>query len=133
MAARALHPLLSAWRTTALRKRPLMMLGQAQDLVGVFKVLASDTRLRLIHALVRAGELCVTDLATATGMSTQALSNQLQRLVAHGILGSRRDGNNVYYQIIDPCVASLLDYGWCLTESAQKRRTGPATTSRPRR
>ncbi len=39
---------------------------------AVFKVLANDTRLRLLHALVRADELCVTDLAASVGMKAQA-------------------------------------------------------------
>ena len=46
----------------------------------MFKVLANDTRLRLLHAVVRAGEICVTDLADSLGMKPQAVSNQLQRL-----------------------------------------------------
>jgi len=70
----------------------------------------------LLHALVREGELCVTGLATAVDMKPQAVSNQLQRLVDRGILGSRRDGNNVYYRIVDPCVPILLDRGLCLVE-----------------
>ena len=105
-----------------LRKRGLITLEQATALMGVFKVLANDTRLRLIHALARAGELCVTDLAKAVGMTPQAVSNQLQRLVDRGILGSRRNGNQIYYRIVDPCVTSLLDQGLCLTEDAKDRR-----------
>jgi DNA-binding transcriptional ArsR family regulator len=103
-----------------LRKRPLLTLEQADELAVVFKVLANDTRLRLLHALVRAGELCVTDLATAVGMKAQAVSNQLQRLVGQGILRARRNGNNVYYRAEDPCVVALLDRGLCLTEDARK-------------
>ena len=90
--------------------------------MDIFKVLASDTRLRLLHALVRAEEMCVTDLAEAVGMSPQAVSNQLQRLVDRGILGSRRSGTNIHYRIVDPCVPALLDQGLCLSEDARKRR-----------
>ena len=89
--------------------------------MGLFKVLASDTRLRLLHALVRAGELRVTDLAEAVGMTPQAVSNQLQRLVDRGILGHRRDRTSIIYRIIDPCVTSLLDQGMCLVEDATGR------------
>jgi ArsR family transcriptional regulator, lead/cadmium/zinc/bismuth-responsive transcriptional repressor len=35
----------------------------------LFKVLANDSRLRLLHALERAGELCVTDLASEVQMT----------------------------------------------------------------
>ena len=42
-------------------------------------------------------------------MKAQAVSNQLKHLVAHGILGSKRNGNQVYYRVIDPCVVSIRD------------------------
>src|SRR5262245_528587 len=104
----------------ALHHRPLLTPDQASTLASVFKILANDTRLRLLHALVRAGELCVGDLADAVGMQPQAVSNQLQRLVDQRILGARRHGNNVYYKIVDTCVTSLLDYGLCLAEENGK-------------
>jgi DNA-binding transcriptional ArsR family regulator len=96
--------------------RPLISPEQAVELEELFKVLANDTRLRLLHALVRAGELCVTSLAEAVGMSAQAVSNQLQRLADRGILDSRRQGNSVYYRVVNPCITDLLDRGLCLVE-----------------
>jgi DNA-binding transcriptional ArsR family regulator len=89
----------------------------------VFKVLANVTRLRLLHALTRAGKLSVGDLATAITMKPQAVSNQLQRFVDRGILGSRRDGNSIISIIVDKCVIGLLDQGLCLTEDAHDRQT----------
>lgn len=97
-------------------ERPLLTTGQAGELMALFKVLANDTRLRMLHALVCQGELCVTGLADVLGMKPQAVSNQLQRLLDRRILGSRRQGNNVYYRIVNPCVTDLLDRGLCLIE-----------------
>lgn len=97
---------------------------QAGGLAAVFKVLANDTRLRILHALVRADELCVTDLAAAVGMKPQAVSNQLQRLGSLGIIRSRRAGVNVHYRVVDLCVRSLLGQGLCLTEEAARRSVG---------
>jgi DNA-binding transcriptional ArsR family regulator len=93
-----------------------MTTAQAAELADLFKVLANDTRLRLLHALVGAGELCVGDLAEALGMTAQAVSNQLQRLADRGVLASRRQGNNVYYRVVNACVTELLDRGLCLVE-----------------
>jgi DNA-binding transcriptional ArsR family regulator len=104
----------------ALADRPLITPEQAGQMVGLFKVLANDSRLRLLHALERAGELCVSDLADTVGMRPQAVSNQLQRLADRGIVAARRDGNNVYYRIADPCVNSLLDLGLCLIEETNR-------------
>jgi DNA-binding transcriptional ArsR family regulator len=110
-----------------IRQRPLITSEQAAELMNVFKVLANDSRLRLLHALARAGELSVGDLAAAVAMSPQAVSNQLQRLTDRGILGCRRAGNSIIYRIVDPCVIGLLDQGLCLTEDAEARQ---AVTSR---
>lgn len=99
-----------------LAARPLLEPVQARELADLYQVLANDTRLRLLHALARADELCVTDLATAVAMRPQAVSNQLQRLLDRRILATRRDGTRIYYRIADRCVSGLLDLGWCLVE-----------------
>jgi DNA-binding transcriptional ArsR family regulator len=96
--------------------RPLISHDQAAELMRLFKVFASDTRLRLLHALVRGGELCVTDLANTVEMKPQAVSNQLQRLVDRGMVAAHRRGSHIYYRIVDPCVPVLLERGLCLIE-----------------
>jgi DNA-binding transcriptional ArsR family regulator len=112
----------------ALKDRPLLSPIQAGGLAAVFRVLANDTRLRLLHALVRADELCVTDLAASVAMKPQAVSNQLQRLSDLGILSSRREGNNIHYRLVDLCVRSLLDQGLCLMEEVSDRDHGGRRT-----
>ena len=104
-----------------LRDRPMLSPIQAGGLAAVFKVLANDTRLRLLHALIREDELRVSDLATAIGMKPQAVSNQLQRLSDLGILACRRAGTTIYYRVVDRCVLGLLEQGWCLMEEAGNR------------
>lgn len=98
--------------------------AQAARLETVFKVLASDTRLRLLHALVRQDEMCVGDLAGEVAMRPQAVSNQLQRLVDKGIVATRREGNRIWYRVLDPSVVQLLDLAWCLTETPFGLETG---------
>jgi len=105
----------------ALGERPLLTPEQAADLTGIFKVLGNENRLRILHALVKAGELRVSELAEEVGMSPQAVSNQLQLLVLRRILGCRREGLNMHYRISDPCVIALLNYGLCLSEEAKER------------
>jgi ArsR family transcriptional regulator, lead/cadmium/zinc/bismuth-responsive transcriptional repressor len=103
-----------------LRQRPLLPDLVAAELEGLFKVLANGTRLRMLHAIVKSGELCVTDLAQELNMKPQAVSNQLQRLTDRGMVATRRNGNNVFYRVVDPCVIGLLDQGLCLMEEAKK-------------
>jgi DNA-binding transcriptional ArsR family regulator len=71
---------------------PLLDAGQAAGLAALFKILASDTRLRLLHALHRGGEVRVGDLA------------------------ARREGTSIYYRIADPCVPALLEAGICVAQ-----------------
>jgi ArsR family transcriptional regulator, lead/cadmium/zinc/bismuth-responsive transcriptional repressor len=113
----------------ALKDRPLLSPIQAGGLAAVFKVLGNDTRLRLLHSLVREEELCVTDLATSLGMKPQAVSNQLQRLSDLGILASRREGISIHYRLVDLCVRSLLDQGLCLMEEVSDGSQGRKMTT----
>ncbi len=102
-----------------LSERPLLSATKATELSRIFDVLGSDTRLRLLHALILKGDPCMTDLADAVGMKPQAVSNQLRRLVDMGILDTRRHGNHVHYRIVDPCIAKLMYHGLCLHEETQ--------------
>ena len=114
------------------RDRPLIDRRRAAALGRLFKVFANDTRLRLLHALERGGEVCVTDLAAAVEMAPQAVSNQLQRLADRGIVAARRDGTRLYYSIADPCVAGFLDLGLCLLEETSGKTSEPARRRRAR-
>jgi ArsR family transcriptional regulator, lead/cadmium/zinc/bismuth-responsive transcriptional repressor len=96
--------------------RPLLDEVNADALTALYKVLANPHRLRLLHALARAGEMPVSMLADEVAMSIQAVSNQLQRLTDQRILAVRRQGNQAFYRIIDPCVSGLLELGMCLVE-----------------
>jgi DNA-binding transcriptional ArsR family regulator len=104
----------------ALGDRELLSPAQASALEDLFKVLANDTRLRLLHSIAKHREICVGDLADELEMTPQAVSNQLQRL--RGIVATRREGNSIHYRIVDPCVLILLDRGLCLLEETDKRR-----------
>ncbi|MCA9030653.1 MAG: helix-turn-helix transcriptional regulator [Planctomycetaceae bacterium] len=100
----------------SLQSRPLMSEEFSQDVEALFEVLANDSRLRLLHQIAREGEICTSDLAAAVDMKPQAVSNQLKRLHDKRIVGSRRDGNNVFYRIIDNCVIELMERAICLVE-----------------
>jgi len=103
-----------------LAARPLLDETHAFELTALYKVLANPHRLRLLHALTRAGELPVGALADEVGMSIQAVSNQLRQLADQRIVAARRNGNQALYRVIDPCVGGLLELGMCLVE--QDRR-----------
>ena len=61
------------------------------------RVLASETRLRLLWLLFKNEGLCVADLAALTGISEQNASNQLRALNARGLITPRRQNLRVFY------------------------------------
>lgn len=93
---------------------------QAAELEDLFKILANDTRLRLLHTLARVEEMCVCDLAQEVEMTPQAISNQLQRLSDRGIVATRRSGNMIYYRVVDQCIIGLLQKALCLLADSDK-------------
>lgn len=99
-----------------LADRPPLGAEEADRLGVLFKSLSHPTRLRIIHALIRSGELSVGDLAEEVAMTVQAVSNQLQRLAESRVVESRREGLQIFYQVSDPCVPVLLERGWCHVE-----------------
>ena len=103
-------------------ERPLLDLAEAGKLAGLFEVLASETRLRLLHALMILDDPCMSDLAEAVGMRAQAVSNQLRKLVDLGVLDTRRHGNHIHYRIVEPCVTKLLHQGLCISGEQLLRR-----------
>jgi hypothetical protein len=59
------------------RDIPLLGIEDARSLMALFKVLANDTRLRLLHALLRQEQMSVTELSQAVSMKPRAVSTPL--------------------------------------------------------
>ena len=74
----------------------------------LLKVVGDLTRLRLLYALLREGELSVGDLQTALGMSQSAVSHQLRVLRDARLARSERTGRTVRYSLADDHVGDLL-------------------------
>lgn len=83
--------------------------AEAVEQLGVtFGLLADPGRLRLLMALLE-GEMCVCDLAAASGQSESAVSHALRLLRAHRVVQVRRSGRRAYYRLADSHVRMLLD------------------------
>ena len=103
--------------------QPDMSPSLAAELSELFRVFSNDTRLRMLDALVHSGELSVNELSERVGLAPQAISNQLQRMLVRGIVSSRRQANQIFYRILDPCVPRLLELGTCLLDEGRKGRS----------
>jgi DNA-binding transcriptional ArsR family regulator len=56
-------------------------------------------------------EMCVCDLAAFTGLSESAISHQLSRLKDLSLVKKRREGQILYYSLVDSHVTDLLKIG----------------------
>ena len=65
--------------------------------------------LSILLALQHAGDLCVSDLAVAVGMSDSAVSHALRLLRAHGMVSAHREGRLVRYRVTGELTTRLLD------------------------
>ncbi|MGZ4280760.1 MAG: ArsR/SmtB family transcription factor [Gaiellaceae bacterium] len=73
-----------------------------------FRVIGEPMRIRLLD-LLRDGEATVGELAAALGASHQNVSKHLTVLAEIGIVGRRKDGNRVYYSVVDEGVFALCE------------------------
>jgi len=73
-----------------------------------FRVVGEPMRIRLLDRL-RDGEATVGQLSDALDASQQNVSKHLAVLADAGILGRRKDGNHVYYRIVDEGVLTLCE------------------------
>ena len=80
------------------------------DVAALFALLADPTRLRLLAALAT-GELCVCDLAAATGINRTTVSHQLRTLREGRLVRSRREGRVIFYALDDDHVRDLMAMG----------------------
>lgn len=78
-------------------------------LVELFKLLGDATRMRILYALLEAGELCVCDLSAVVGAPETSVSHALRLLRMAGVVRFRRDGRMAYYAIEDHHVRLVLD------------------------
>lgn len=81
----------------------------AGDLAQTFRLMGDPTRVRILYALLEAGELCVSDLAAAVETSETKVSQAMRLLRAAAVVRNRRDGRNIYYRLDDAHVRMLLD------------------------
>lgn len=78
-------------------------------LAAYFDAASNETRLRILHVLHRAGELCVCDLADIFEITQPAVSRHLKILREKALVEARRDAQTIYYSVCtDNAFARML-------------------------
>jgi ArsR family transcriptional regulator len=78
-------------------------------LAQVFKLLADESRLKILLALAQDKELHVTALCELLQQTQPAVSHHLTLLRMAGLVGYRRDGKHNFYRVESRLVGELLD------------------------
>lgn len=79
--------------------------GQACKLM---KVLANPDRLMILCQLSK-GEMRVGDIEEVLGIVQPTLSQQLTVLRVEGLVSTRREGKNIYYQVTSPRALAVIE------------------------
>lgn len=80
----------------------------AEVVAEVFGMLADPTRVRIIQALARSGELAVGDLAAAVDRKPAAVSQHLAKLRLVRMVAARRSGTVINYRLVDDHAFALV-------------------------
>lgn len=83
--------------------------GGDADIAAVAGLFADPTRARVLLALADGRSLPASVLAGEAGVSPQAASSQLKRLVAGGLITGEKSGRHRYYRLASDRVAGLLE------------------------
>ena len=78
----------------------LIPMERLEQAASVLRVLAHPHRLRICELLAR-GKVSVKELARRLNIPSNAVSQHLNMMRAHGLLGRERNGKTVYYCVVD--------------------------------
>ena len=81
---------------------------KAEEVAGLLGIMSNPRRLLILCKLAETGEMNVTGLVEAVGLSQSALSQHLALMRACGLVATRKEGLNVYYRIADPRAFELM-------------------------
>lgn len=81
--------------------------ADAEALASVLKALADPVRLKLVSAIMSAGEGCACDFPALTGKSQPTISHHLSQLVDAGILEREQRGKWAWFTVSDVRLAEV--------------------------
>ncbi|MES2846174.1 MAG: metalloregulator ArsR/SmtB family transcription factor [Pseudomonadota bacterium] len=84
------------------------LMAKAADAANFLKALGHDGRLLILCHLV-SGPKSVTELENLLSSRQAVVSQQLARLRLEGLVSARRDGQAIYYSILDPKAREVIE------------------------
>ena len=111
------------------------LIGSAQQASAFLKALAHEARLLILCLLIEE-EKSVTEIEEILSLRQPAISQQLARLRAEGLVETRRDGKNIFYSLARPEVREVigaLHDAFCQDRAPAHRQGRSAQSLAPRR
>lgn len=107
---------------TLIKKAPVIKVSPRtlRGLRQVFKLLADESRLKILLALAQEDELHVSALCDLLGQTQPALSHHLTLLRMTGLVGYRREGKHNFYRAEPSLVSDLLEQFFTDTGNGSK-------------
>lgn len=91
---------------------------------GIHRALGDEERIRLC-ALLSSGPCTVGELAARTKSALPTVSQRLKTLLTAGLVGRRRQGQNVFYSLVDDHVVGLVRNTLFHADEDRRRRKAP--------
>lgn len=83
------------------------LIGRADDAANFLKALGHDGRLTILCHLM-SGPKSVTELENLLSSRQAVVSQQLARLRLEGLVSARREGQAIYYSLLDTKVEKMI-------------------------
>lgn len=83
------------------------LISSAQQASGFLKALAHEARLLILCMLIEE-EKSVSEIEKMLSLRQPAISQQLARLRAEGLVETRREGKNIFYSLARPEVREII-------------------------
>jgi ArsR family transcriptional regulator len=101
--------------------KPKVSAGTVTRLVQLCRLLADESRLKILVALTPGGEMHVSALCALLGQSQPAVSHHLTLMRLPGLVSRRRDGKNNFYRLESGYLRNVLERLFADTGNAGKR------------
>lgn len=93
---------------TKVRRPKRLPFRTFREVAPVLKVLAHPHRLRIVEILL-SESVSVRKLASMLKLAPPVVSQHLGQMRSNGIVAPRREGRQVYYEVISPNAANLIE------------------------
>jgi ArsR family transcriptional regulator len=102
-------------------RAPALSDSAIKGLAQIFKLLADETRLKILALLTEKDEFHVRALCDLLGQSQPAVSHHLALLRVAGLIDCRREGKHNFYRVLPERVQQFLDTIFAGVPEASRR------------